>query len=170
MNYTIFSQESPLVSTFLASFLIWLLFLGLAVLWIYDGKKWKEIALHAFIASIVAWVLSQIVKDIMPALRPFKINGYPPLTLITPGDSSFPSVHAALAFAIATSIWFHDKKVGAIYIISASFIALGRVLTNVHYPVDVIAGAIVGSGSAILVDKLHPNKLIKYRKKRKGRG
>ena len=165
MNAAILSQDSSLISTFLASFLIWFLYIGLVVLWFHDGKKWKEIALHAFFASVVAWVLVEVIKEIMPVIRPFQMTGYPPLTITFHNDPSFPSGHAAISFALATSIWFHDKKVGMIYFIGAFFVALGRVLTNVHFPIDVIAGSILGVASAVLVDKLHPTKLIGKRKR-----
>lgn len=139
------------------------MYFGLIVLWFYDGKKWKEIALHAFFASVVAWILAEVVKEIIPVLRPFQMTGYPPLTITFHTDPSFPSGHAAISFAMAASVWFHDKKVGVIYLVGAVLVSLGRVLTNVHFPIDVIAGSILGIGSAVLVDKLHPTKLLSKR-------
>ena len=50
--------------TFLASILIWLMFFGLIVLWVVDGKIKKETVIHALFASLVAWTISEIIKYI----------------------------------------------------------------------------------------------------------
>jgi membrane-associated phospholipid phosphatase len=73
-------------------------------------------------------------------------------------DYSFPSGHASLAFALATSIsisyteWYVVLPAYA----WASGVALGRVWHGVHYPTDVLAGALLGGGLAFAVDRLAP--------------
>jgi undecaprenyl-diphosphatase len=75
-------------------------------------------------------------------------------------NSSFPSVHAAVAFAIATSIWIHNKKLGVRFYILAFLVALGRVLSEVHYVHDVLVGAAIGILTSLVVKKLHTYRLI----------
>lgn len=139
----------------MASFLVWFLFAGLAILWLIDGKIKKEQALHAFYAALVAWAASTMIKSLIPISRPFFSNGEIPLTLTIPIDNSFPSAHSAVAFSIALSVYLHNKKYGLIFIAIAVLVGLGRILSNVHYPLDVAAGILIGAASAFVLEKLH---------------
>ena len=141
--------------TFLASFLIWIMFAGLFVLWVIDGKVKKEQALHGVLAFVLAWIVADIIKHFFPTLRPFLTNGETALTLFPQHNGAFPSGHTAAAFALAITLWLHDRKVGWIYIILAITIGIARVFANVHYPVDILGGGIVGIVIAIAIEKIH---------------
>jgi undecaprenyl-diphosphatase len=69
-------------------------------------------------------------------------------------DPSFPSDHASAAFAIAVTVFLLDRVVGGIFLVAAFAIATGRVVAGVHYPADVLAGALVGTAAALVVDRL----------------
>lgn len=141
--------------TFIASILIWLLFAGLLVLWVIDGKIKKEQVLHAIYSSVLAWLTGFFIKLFFPTLRPFVENGEGVKTLTIPGDGAFPSQHTAIAFAVAVTIFMHDKKYGWLYLIAAVIIGTGRVLANVHWPVDILGGALLGTLTAVVVEKRH---------------
>jgi undecaprenyl-diphosphatase len=64
-------------------------------------------------------------------------------------DASFPSDHATAAFAIATAIWLRWRLAGAVSLVLAAALAVARVAVGVHYPGDVVAGAILGTGAAV---------------------
>lgn len=130
--------------TFLASILIWFMFFGLIVLWVIDGKIKKETVIHAIFSCFLAWVVTELIKYIFPTLRPFQARDLLPLTLTIPGDGAFPSTHTALAFALSTTILKHDKKIGILYLVMAGLVGVARIIAHVHYPVDIIAGAIIG--------------------------
>ncbi len=72
---------------------------------------------------------------------------------------SFPSGHAGLAFAIGTSLSlsYPEWYVVAPAMTWAALVAYSRPWLGVHYPSDVLAGAVIGSGSAILVHLLAPS-------------
>jgi len=161
MNPTVLASQDTVYITFMASILIWVMLFCLLILWVVDGKMRKEQALHAIFAIIVAWSVSYIIKSLFPTLRPFYINGNPPLTLTIPKDSAFPSEHETIAFAMAVSVFLHNKKVGLLLLIGAIFVGIGRLLGNVHYFVDIIGGAFIGSISAIAIKRLHLFKAIK---------
>ena len=150
--------------TFLASFLIWFMFAGLLVLWLIDGRIKKEQVLHALVASILAWVIAQVIKSLVPTLRPFEVNQELPMTLTIQTDSAFPSGHAALAFGLATTLWLHNKKLGFIFLVSALVVGVARVLSNVHYPQDILGGALLGLATAFVVERLHVYKLLRGEK------
>lgn len=140
---------------FLASFLIWIMFAGLLVLWFIDGKIRKEQVIHALLASFIAWTAAEILKRIFLTPRPFDLNHLQTFTLSLPNDPGFPSIHAAVAFALAFTIWFHDKKVGVLFLVLALLVGWARVAANVHFPIDIVGGAIVGSVVALIVEKAH---------------
>lgn len=143
------------IITFLASFLIWFMFAGLILLWVIDGRIKREEALHALFSFFLAWAAAEIIKRAVPTERPFQINGFTPLTTTKPTDGAFPSGHTAAAFALSTTIWLHDKKVGWVYMILGLVVGAARILANVHYPVDILGGALVGILTAFLVEKVH---------------
>ncbi len=162
MNPAVLSASSstyPVI--FLESFMIWFMFAGLLIVWYIDGPIKKEQVAHALAAVLLTWVIAQMVKELLPTLRPFQINGDMFYTISKyPGDGSFPSIHSAIAFAIAVTVWMHDRKLGPFFVLAAFLVGFGRVLSNVHYPVDVVGGAMLGSLVAIGFDRIHLHKLI----------
>lgn len=132
------------------------MFLGLVILWFIDGKIKKEQVLHACLSIILAWTFAEMIKDIYHTTRPFVLEGKNPLVLFIPAaNGSFPSSHTAVAFALALTIWLHDKRIGFAYLIAALLVGTARVLANVHYPVDIIGGAVLGIIVAYMIEKAH---------------
>lgn len=160
VNPSVLAGESSIFVTFIASFLIWIMFGGFVFLWIIDGRVKKELALHALVATLISWVAVQMIKGLLPIARPFEINSLLPLTITIPNSSSFPSAHSAVAFAGAISIWLHNKRLGEKFIVLAIFVALGRVLSHVHSILDVVIGGSLGVLSSYFIGKLHLYKLL----------
>lgn len=145
--------------TFFASFLIWFLLGGLFVLWLTDGRIKREQVIHALISFALAWVITEAIKTLFPTLRPFEINGLPTLTLTAKPDGAFPSGHTASSFALATTIFLHDRRVGTGFLTAAAVVGIARVLGNVHYPADILGGAALGVVIALLIEKVHFRKI-----------
>jgi undecaprenyl-diphosphatase len=88
----------------------------------------------------IAWILK--VSTAVP--RPFlALPDVAPL-IIHGGYDSFPSGHAAVFFALATCVFLRHRYVGSMFYFFAGMISLARVMAGVHYPVDVLVGAIIG--------------------------
>jgi undecaprenyl-diphosphatase len=92
--------------------------------------------------------------------RPF-INHHVHMLLPHVVDSSFPSDHATASMAIAVAIWLYNRKLGTPLIVIALLIGLSRVYVGHHYPTDVLGGFIIGTVSALLVNKLGVT-ILKY--------
>jgi len=146
-----------LIIEFFASFFIYFLFAGLLVLWFIDGKIKKEQVIHALLACTIAWSIAFLIKHFFPTLRPYMINGRETDVFARPVDGAFPSGHTVLAFALAVTVFLHDRKIGWWFLASALLIGIARVVANVHYPVDIIGGAFLGTIVAVVVEKLHFN-------------
>ena len=145
---------------FFATFFIWFLFAGLIVLWFVDGKIKREQVVHALLASFIAWIIVLLIKHFFPTIRPFIRNGGEVDVLFKPTDSAFPSAHTALAFGLAVTIFMHDRKIGWFFLIGALTVGVARIVANVHYPVDILGGALIGTLVAVFVEKIHFFKLL----------
>ncbi len=81
--------------------------------------------------------------------------------------SSFPSDHAALFFALATGIYLVSRRMGwLVYLYTAVVIALPRVYLGIHYPSDILAGALLGVVAASTVRVVALCRLVNWPAKR----
>ena len=93
---------------------------------------------------------NKMLKPLFDRTRPYYVLGYEPL--IPPvGDPSFPSGHTAVSFAAATAIYAINKKWGIAAYIFAIVMGFSRLYLGVHFPLDVLGGAVVGVIAAKLV-------------------
>lgn len=130
-----------------------------AAVFLFLFKNWRKywrIAVYGFGAAILARLgFTEIIRLVFPKSRPF-INNNVHLLLKDMDHvyHSFPSGHASFFFGLSTVVYFYNKKVGALFLISSFLICLGRVFVGVHWPSDVTVGAIVGIFSGWLVFRI----------------
>ena len=103
------------------------------------------------IATVIArFGITELIRLSYHRPRPFMAHPINPLLLDTAW--SFPSGHAAFFFAIATGVYFHSKKWGTALFFIASIITISRVIAGIHYPSDILAGALIGVVCAYAVN------------------
>ena len=121
----------------------------------YTRSTWRLATATALAAAAVALVVNQIVSHLWDRARPF-VSHPDGLTLFTSHstDASFPSDHAAAAFAIAAAVVALHRRTGIAFLGLATAITAVRVFEGLHYPTDVLAGAAIGTASAVAVTKL----------------
>jgi undecaprenyl-diphosphatase len=66
-------------------------------------------------------------------------------------DNGFPSDHSAVAAFLAGILWFVDAPAAAVATVAAVAIGVARMYALVHWPVDVIAGWVIGAVPAVVV-------------------
>ena len=123
------------------------IFLIIVFLWL---KGEKRPAFYLALGLVLDAILVHTLKTVIHRPRPYEVLSIMPLEI---GDNfgSLPSGHTSRAFISATILSkFYSKYVVVFFVIAAS-IGFSRVYIGVHYPLDVIVGAITGSLLGILV-------------------
>lgn len=118
----------------------------------YGSPRWKLASASALVAAAVALLANQVISHLWERPRPFTTHAA--LTHVLSArttDPSFPSDHAAAAFAIAFAVFAFSRRAGALFLAAATLISLSRIALGMHYPSDVVAGVLVGLASATLV-------------------
>jgi undecaprenyl-diphosphatase len=139
---------------------IWIpLYLALAVI-IVKKYNYKSLLIFGALAVLILFVdqtTSTLMKPFFGRLRPCHdplISDFVHLVSNCGGKYSFVSGHAANSFAVAIFLWLYfDRSYLVPLIIWASVIAYSRIYLGVHYPFDILAGAVFGSISGWLVFK-----------------
>jgi undecaprenyl-diphosphatase len=128
----------------------------LAALFFATGK-WRSVnARHGVVAAgfsaLLALGLAHLIAEVWNRARPYDAHpGAAHLFIAPSGDPSFPSDHATAAFAIAVSIWLRHRKAGWLALALATIVSVARVAVGVHYPSDVIGGALIGTAAALIL-------------------
>ena len=142
-------------------FLVFSPFLLLLVL------KEKTNSLPALAAGLFAVALADatghILKDLVMRQRPCTVLDNVHLLVGCGNSYSMPSNHAFNAFAFSMSLWLMRRSRAALLcIVPAALIALSRISVGVHYPSDVLAGAMLGVGTsyAVLIMYRHGGTLV----------
>ncbi|HEY5709079.1 MAG TPA: phosphatase PAP2 family protein [Solirubrobacterales bacterium] len=117
------------------------------VLAVFDSGN-REAWLVCAVLAPVAIALNYLVKLVVKRPRPV-LEGLPPLGG-APSSLSFPSAHATSSFAVATAM-ARVEPLGALAFVLALALALGRPYLGMHYPSDVLIGALLGVGLGLIV-------------------
>lgn len=134
------------------------LWMGIAAGLALSGRTGRRAAARGLTSLAVS---SAVVNG--PAKWVFR-RGRPDYTLVPalrqlrrqPTTTSFPSGHSASAAAFATGVALQAPAVGVPIAVVAAAVAYSRVHTGVHYPSDVVVGAAIGAGTALVLRRSWP--------------
>jgi len=132
--------------------------------------KRPDIMVKSFIAALIAAFFLHGFKEFLSVPRPPAIFSGELFHQLGHqfSASSFPSGHAAAPFTLASMIIFlvADVRVRSVVVIYASIIALSRIATGVHWPIDILGGMFFGWFASYLSMKFFPtsgNNLVAQR-------
>jgi undecaprenyl-diphosphatase len=97
-----------------------------------------------------------VINSLYTRPRPFDGLADEDISLLfyRPTDSSFPANPAAASFGIAIAVWCVNRRLGSVLLVGAGLYGFARVYAGVHYPLDVIIGAMIAVVVTYLVFKL----------------
>ena len=128
-----------------------------SIIWMILGvglfffKSTRQFGFEIFFAlTLELLVCNAIVKRFTKRERPFRRNEEVNLLINPPKDYSFPSGHTLCAFLAATIMIYFNLWIGIALFLVAFIIAFSRVYLYVHFPSDVLAGAILGVCIALI--------------------
>lgn len=136
----------PAISMLGAVGMIWVIMTIIALI----TKKYRRLGTKLTFAMVISLVnCNLILKPIVNRIRPYDLN-----TTIQPivppeVDPSFPSGHTFFAFSAATVCFMYNKKLGIIMFLFAFLMAFSRLYLYIHFPTDVLFGAIFGTVTGI---------------------
>lgn len=137
---------------FFAVTLPYLLIVGLGVFLFFHRDKPSHAVRDLFVilsAAICAYLVASMIKEFFPTPRPFDVLDIQPL--FSPhGVHAFPSSHATFFMALATTLFFYHRRIAWFFFCATLVIGIARVAAGVHWPVDILAGWVIGGGIGAL--------------------
>ncbi|WP_369899658.1 undecaprenyl-diphosphatase [Bacillus manliponensis] len=146
-----------------------LLYTFLLVFMWFRNKSYKKLVLFAGVSVGFSLVINRLIQLFYFKPRPFVVHR---VRLLIPSkhNSSFPSKHTILVFALATSILRRDRLFGSIMWFLAILTGFSRIWVGHHYPFDIVGSAFIGTLTSTAIDaitdvfKLFLNWIIKLYK------
>jgi undecaprenyl-diphosphatase len=139
------------IATFFAEYVIWVIPAIIGIGWLRGSEHTRKVLLEAAASGLAGLLINQIIGLVWQHPRPFLIGlGH---TLIPhAADSSFPSDHLTLLWAVAFSFLMHrsPRTAGLILALLGLPVAWARIYLGVHFPLDMVGAALVAVLSAWL--------------------
>jgi undecaprenyl-diphosphatase len=134
------------VIVFCASYLAYIVGALFVVFLYVTRRSWRQ-KVEIFSVALAGMILArgaitEIIRHFYHRPRPFSV--LPVHKLLDDSAWSFPSGHATFFFALATAVYLYDRRWGTWFFLLSMLITLARVAAGVHYPSDILGGAIIG--------------------------
>ena len=162
MDYFIFQQINSLtgksicfdsLGIYLAEHFEHVLWFCLLLFLLKNFRKYWPMIIKGLAAGILArFCIVELIRLFWQRPRPFVENDVN--LLLEYNGAAFPSGHAAFFFALSTVIYHYNKKAGISFFIASFLISISRVFVGIHWPSDILTGAIVGIFSGWLILKI----------------
>lgn len=116
-------------------------------------KKTRRVGVLALISLVFSALIDNVIlKNVVARTRPYEVIEGLTSLVGAQKDYSFPSGHTGSAFAAAVVMFLGlPKKCGIPILVFACLMGLSRLYVGVHYPSDVLCGALIGTGIALVV-------------------
>ena len=127
------------------------IWIALGVVILFLCKEERATGAQVLLALILSLVIcNMILKNAVDRIRPCDLKPVADLLIHRPGDPSFPSGHTSASFSAAVVLILNKWKGRWAALVLAVLIAFSRLYLYVHFPTDVLVGALVGAFCAWL--------------------
>src|SRR2546423_355391 len=123
---------------------------GLVLLFLLSRPSVRRAVVSAALSAGLGLLVAHFLASAIDRARPFVTHPSAHLFISHAKDPGFPSDHATGAFAIGFALVLRHRIAGIIALVLALLLAFGRVAVGVHYPSDVLAGAVLGLAAALV--------------------
>ena len=144
-------EIGKVVIIFFATYAGYLLMGGLLIFLLRGWRKHISLLLPMIVAAILSrGIITEALRFLWYRNRPFIEQNFVPL-IPHASSASFPSGHATFFFAVGTVLYLYNKKAGTVFLLGSALIAVARVLAGIHWPSDIIWGALIGVACGFVV-------------------
>jgi undecaprenyl-diphosphatase len=147
---SVFDSIMPIVTN---DWVLRVAFAAIVVLLLVFGKREGRLVALLLVVTVALsdQTSSHLLKPIVERVRPCHVVPDVHLLVACSQGLSFPSSHAANSFAVAVLISLIYRRRVWLYLAIAALVSYSRVAVGVHYPLDVLVGAVVGTLCAVAV-------------------
>ncbi|MCQ6276220.1 undecaprenyl-diphosphatase [Bacillus sp. V3B] len=161
MNYKVFKSINQLSGRFSPIDLLMILisnkiryvFIFVLIFMWFRNDFYKRLSFNAVISAGITLFINTLIKLFYFKPRPF-VKYRVGILIPSKMDSTFPSKHTLLVFAISTSIFLHKRILGSIMWVLSVLTGFSRIWVGHHYPSDIIGSAFIATITSIILDKI----------------
>jgi undecaprenyl-diphosphatase len=131
---------------FAGVYLGWMMLLFLLIYIYRAHRKWPvfRFVLIAVASALISLLIADLIKYFFPIGRPTTSLGDITQIFIPIDAASFPSSHMTFFSGLAFALIWRKRQLGFWFLIGAILIGVARIAAGVHYPLDIVAGALLG--------------------------
>lgn len=120
---------------------IWILLAAVLICF----KKTRRAGVTMGVTLLLGFLIGNVaLKNLIGRIRPYELAPDVPLLVDRLRDFAFPSGHTLASVGAATALTLYHRRWGAAALVLAAAIGFSRLYLFVHYPSDVLAGALLG--------------------------
>ncbi len=146
------NKEVDQFFVFISRYIKYIFALVLIIMW-FQKQPYKKIVYNSAISVVVNVCLTTVVNWFYFKPRPYMLQNVNVL-IRSKRNSAFPSKHTLLTFAVAVSTLMYRKTIGFLLLFASCLTGFSRIWTGVHYPLDILSSAFVGSFVSVLVNRI----------------
>lgn len=139
-----------LLMIFISNKIRYLFIFVLILMWIRKGH-YRLLAITSIYSAGLSLIIYFLIKLFYFKPRPF-INHRVGILIPSKVDSTFPSKHTMLVFAVSTAIYLQERMLGLVMLLLSGLTGLSRVWLGHHYPFDILGSAFIASMTSALIN------------------